>query len=120
MAKGNHGTDKRYVYKLMDSPIGKIDAGGERRRPRRDPVGEGSTPSRAAEHRGSRRETSGAHRDRAPARGGDFAGRRTAFDVRLDVAGTSFQRKVWNALLTIPFGQTLILRGRSRSRLATP
>ena len=35
-----------------------------------------------------------------------FAGRRTAFDVRLDVAGTSFQRKVWNALLTIPFGQT--------------
>ena len=36
----------------------------------------------------------------------DFAGRRTAFDVRLDFTGTSFQRKVWNALLTIPFGQT--------------
>ena len=35
-----------------------------------------------------------------------FAGRRTAFDLRLDFAGTSFQRKVWNALLTIPFGQT--------------
>ena len=24
MAKGNHGTDKRYVYKLMDSPIGRL------------------------------------------------------------------------------------------------
>jgi methylated-DNA-[protein]-cysteine S-methyltransferase len=35
-----------------------------------------------------------------------FAGRRTAFELKLDFAGTAFQRKVWNALLTIPFGQT--------------
>lgn len=35
-----------------------------------------------------------------------FAGRRTRFDLELDVAGTSFQRKVWSALLTIPFGET--------------
>jgi methylated-DNA-[protein]-cysteine S-methyltransferase len=35
-----------------------------------------------------------------------FEGRRTTFSVRLDVAGTAFQRKVWNALLTIPFGET--------------
>jgi methylated-DNA-[protein]-cysteine S-methyltransferase len=35
-----------------------------------------------------------------------FAGRRTAFDVRLDISGTAFQRKVWSALLTIPFGET--------------
>jgi methylated-DNA-[protein]-cysteine S-methyltransferase len=26
--------------------------------------------------------------------------------LRLDVAGTPFQRKVWSALLTIPFGET--------------
>jgi methylated-DNA-[protein]-cysteine S-methyltransferase len=35
-----------------------------------------------------------------------FAGARQAFTVKLDVAGTAFQRKVWRALLTIPFGET--------------
>jgi methylated-DNA-[protein]-cysteine S-methyltransferase len=35
-----------------------------------------------------------------------FAGRRKAFTVKLDVAGTAFQRQVWKALLTIPFGET--------------
>ena len=35
-----------------------------------------------------------------------FAGRRVSFTVPLDVAGTPFQRQVWDALLTIPFGET--------------
>jgi len=35
-----------------------------------------------------------------------FAGHRTAFDLPLDFTGTAFQKKVWYALLTIPFGQT--------------
>jgi methylated-DNA-[protein]-cysteine S-methyltransferase len=35
-----------------------------------------------------------------------FAGRRKAFDLTLDFAGTQFQKKVWRALLTIPFGET--------------
>jgi methylated-DNA-[protein]-cysteine S-methyltransferase len=35
-----------------------------------------------------------------------FAGKRQAFAVTLDVDGTPFQRTVWNALLTIPFGET--------------
>lgn len=35
-----------------------------------------------------------------------FAGTRTAFDVPLDFRGTAFQRSVWAALLTIPFGET--------------
>jgi methylated-DNA-[protein]-cysteine S-methyltransferase len=35
-----------------------------------------------------------------------FAGRRTAFTLTLDVGGTAFQRRVWQALLTIPFGET--------------
>lgn len=36
-----------------------------------------------------------------------FGGRRTHFDFRLDLQGTPFQITVWNALLEIPFGQTL-------------
>lgn len=35
-----------------------------------------------------------------------FAGRRRQFQLTLDPSGTEFQRTVWNALLTIPFGET--------------
>ena len=35
-----------------------------------------------------------------------FAGKRTRFTVKLDFAGTDFQKQVWKALLEIPFGQT--------------
>jgi len=35
-----------------------------------------------------------------------FAGKRTAFDLPLDFRGTDFQKSVWAALLTIPFGET--------------
>lgn len=35
-----------------------------------------------------------------------FARTRTRFDLPLDFRGTDFQRSVWAALLTIPFGET--------------
>jgi len=35
-----------------------------------------------------------------------FAGCRDRFDLELDFVGTEFQKKVWAALLTIPFGET--------------
>lgn len=35
-----------------------------------------------------------------------FAGTRTTFTVPLDMVGTDFQKKVWCALLAIPFGET--------------
>jgi methylated-DNA-[protein]-cysteine S-methyltransferase len=35
-----------------------------------------------------------------------FAGERRAFALTLDMIGTEFQKTVWAALLTIPFGQT--------------
>jgi len=35
-----------------------------------------------------------------------FAGERTEFSLELDFAGTQFQRRVWSALLTIPYGET--------------
>ncbi|MDF0731793.1 methylated-DNA--[protein]-cysteine S-methyltransferase [Pseudomonas entomophila] len=42
-----------------------------------------------------------------------FAGQRQRFDLPLDFAGSDFQRQVWAALLTIPFGET-----RSYSEIA--
>ena len=35
-----------------------------------------------------------------------FAGERRTFTVALDPKGTAFQKRVWDALLTIPFGET--------------
>ncbi|MGE8560564.1 MAG: methylated-DNA--[protein]-cysteine S-methyltransferase [Acinetobacter sp.] len=35
-----------------------------------------------------------------------FAGKRQQFDLPLDFEGTEFQKKVWQALLSIPFGET--------------
>jgi methylated-DNA-[protein]-cysteine S-methyltransferase len=36
-----------------------------------------------------------------------FAGTRTRFDLVLCLEGTPFQRRVWEALLRIPYGQTI-------------
>jgi methylated-DNA-[protein]-cysteine S-methyltransferase len=35
-----------------------------------------------------------------------FEKKRTEFDLPLDFIGTDFQKKVWKALLSIPFGET--------------
>jgi methylated-DNA-[protein]-cysteine S-methyltransferase len=43
-----------------------------------------------------------------------FAGDLTEFDLELDLAGTGFQRRVWAALQTIPYGET-----RSYGQIAT-
>ena len=36
-----------------------------------------------------------------------FAGERTRFDLKLAPEGTAFQRQVWKALRTIPYGKTI-------------
>ena len=35
-----------------------------------------------------------------------FAGQLTSFDLELELIGTAFQRRVWTALQTIPYGET--------------
>lgn len=36
-----------------------------------------------------------------------FSGKRTEFTFKMNPLGTDFQKKVWNALLEIPFGKTM-------------
>jgi O-6-methylguanine DNA methyltransferase len=42
-------------------------------------------------------------------------GKRTAFDLALDLRGTPFQRAVWQALLAIPYGETRSYRDVARA-----
>ncbi len=48
-----------------------------------------------------------------------FAGRRSTFELPLDLAGTAYQQRVWRALERIPFGRTLTY-GELAARLGAP
>ncbi|TGB44956.1 methylated-DNA--[protein]-cysteine S-methyltransferase [Mycolicibacterium peregrinum] len=48
-----------------------------------------------------------------------FAGDLTEFDLELDMVGTQFQRRVWEALLTIPYGETCSY-GEIARRIGSP
>ena len=105
MAKVDHETQKRYVCKTVDSPIGRLtlvatDEGlagilWENDRPRRVRLDIEAEDNRHPVLIQTERQLKEY-----------FVGQRKEFDVKLDLAGTAFQRKVWNALLTIPFGET--------------
>jgi methylated-DNA-[protein]-cysteine S-methyltransferase len=100
-----HTTPKRYVYKMMSSPVGRLklvatDDGLS------GILWENDRPSRVCLN--PQAEDAG-HPVLVEAErqlGEYFAGRRKAFSLKLDLEGTAFQRKVWSALLTIPFGET--------------
>lgn len=48
-----------------------------------------------------------------------FAGRRSRFELPLDLGGTPFQRRVWEALREIPYGETLTY-GELARRIGRP
>jgi len=48
-----------------------------------------------------------------------FAGTRRAFDLPLDLRGTAFQRRAWNGLAAIPYGETRSY-GEQARRLGVP
>jgi methylated-DNA-[protein]-cysteine S-methyltransferase len=101
----NMTTTTQYAYKQIQSPVGALrlvasDKGlaglwFERTRPGR------------ARPRGDVEDTRHPVLVEAERQLGEyFSGRRQSFDLKLDFVGTPFQRAVWKALLTIPFGQT--------------
>jgi len=99
------GTSSRCVCKWMNSPVGRLklvatDEGlagilWEHDRPRRVRLDIGAEDPQHPVLIEAERQLDEY-----------FAGRRTRFALKLDLGGTPFQRKVWNALLTIPYGET--------------
>ncbi len=49
-----------------------------------------------------------------------FTGERTTFDLKLECRGTEFQRSVWNALRSIPYGTTTTYGTLARELEAQP
>jgi methylated-DNA-[protein]-cysteine S-methyltransferase len=105
MITADRATERRLVYRWVDSPVGRLklvatDQGlagilWERERPDRARFG-------AAVEDSSHTVLTDAERQLDEY----FRGRRKTFTLRLDFSGTGFQRRVWSALLTIPFGET--------------
>jgi methylated-DNA-[protein]-cysteine S-methyltransferase len=105
MTHMTHDVHKNCVFTLVDSPVGRLTLVAsnhglaailwENDNPRRVPLNAGRRDDEHPVLRAAERQL-----------GEYFAGRRKVFDLALDAAGTVFQRKVWQALLTIPFGET--------------
>jgi methylated-DNA-[protein]-cysteine S-methyltransferase len=89
-------------YRIIDSPVGPLTLAGvdERLRHLRM-VDQTYEPDR-----NGWRADSKAFPDAVEQLEEYFAGGRIDFDLRLDLVGTAFQRRVWEALLTIPYGET--------------
>jgi methylated-DNA-[protein]-cysteine S-methyltransferase len=105
MKNGRAKAHKEHFFKLMMSPVGSLklvasDSGlaailWENDNPRRVPlniVAENKSHPVLVETEHQLEEY--------------FAGKRRSFALKLDFAGTEFQRMVWAALLAIPFGET--------------
>jgi len=105
MANVNGRPQKRYVRRVVSSPVGRLtlvatDDGLA------GILWEHERPGRVRLPIQSEDEAHPVLVETARQLAEYFAGHRTAFAVPLDVAGTAFQRKVWDALRTIPFGET--------------
>jgi methylated-DNA-[protein]-cysteine S-methyltransferase len=98
-------TAKRYVSTWMNSPVGRLqlvasDAGLAAI------LWQNDRPHRVALDIETEDRSHPVLRETERQLGEYFAGQRSRFDLPLDPSGTAFQRKVWGALLTIPFGET--------------
>jgi methylated-DNA-[protein]-cysteine S-methyltransferase len=89
-------------FRTVDSPVGPLTlAGREGRLMHLRMVDQTYEPSRADWVEDDR-----AFPDAVEQLAAYFSGERTTFDLELDLVGTAFRRRVWEALLTIPYGET--------------
>lgn len=89
-------------YRTMDSPVGLLTLAGRDGRLRHlRMVDQTYEPSREGWERDD-----AAFPDAVDQLTAYFAGDLTEFELELDMVGTQFQRRVWEALQTIPYGKT--------------
>src|SRR3954453_23088823 len=94
--------EKQYVYKFVNTPVGRLtlvasDQGLAAI------LWEKDRPDRVRLHLGLEDREHPVLLETERQLEEYFAGRRRVFELPFDTRGTSFQQKVWEALLTIPF-----------------
>ena len=88
-------------FRTIDSPVGPLTlAGRDGTLGHLRMVGQTHEPSRSGWERDD--DVFG---DAVEQLGAYFAGDLASFDVKLELSGTEFQRRVWAALQTIPYGE---------------
>ncbi len=94
------------VYRVMNSPVGKLKLVANNRGLLALLWNDGKMASKAFQD-AEEQKKSHPILDQAENQLKEyFRGARTSFSLKLDLQGTTFQKKVWQALLTIPFGET--------------
>lgn len=89
-------------FRIIDSPVGPLTlAGRDNTLAHLRMTGQTHEPDRAGWV-----EDDDAFPDAVKQLGTYFAGELSSFDVDLALTGTEFQRRVWAALQTIPYGET--------------
>jgi methylated-DNA-[protein]-cysteine S-methyltransferase len=94
-----------YVYKTIKSPVGTLKLVGSEAG-LAAVLWENDDPRRVRLELGSQDEHHPVLVEAERQLNEYFAGKRKSFSVKLDFVGTPFQKKVWCALLSIPFGET--------------
>lgn len=105
MASTQRGAAKDYFYKWVPSPVGQLKLVASK-----DGLAailwENDRPGRVRLNIVAEEENHPILLEAERQLRDYFAGQRKVFDLKLDFAGTQFQKKAWAALLTIPFGET--------------
>ena len=94
-----------YVYKTIPTPVGELTLVGSDRGLAAI-LWENDKPGRVRLNIVARDDNHPVLLETQRQLGEYFAGQRQRFTVKLDFAGTDFQKQVWQALLAITFGQT--------------
>jgi len=123
--KRRKGVIRGLVATSLKTPIGAVSIEATPLGVRRiafgvAPTGRGEARADRAESKRGSAGTAQKHLDAARRQLREyFAGRRSRFELALDLEGTAFERCVWRALLKIPFGNTQSYR-ETAARLGTP
>lgn len=106
MELGNLGkTETIYVYKIYSSPVGKLKLIASKKG-LAAVLWENDDPKRVRLAPVIFDERNSLLRNTELQLTEYFLGKRTVFSIELDFRGTEFQKRVWLALLEIPYGET--------------
>ncbi len=98
-----------YVFKMMASPIGRLKLVA-RNNKLAAILWENDRPNRVRIESMNESDGDATLLKIESQLGEYFRGERSTFDLELDFVGTEFQKRVWNALVEIPFGETKTYR----------